>query len=226
MIFETNKNSASRKLYELLKEEIIQLRLKPGSNISENEISEKYNVSRTPVREAFLRLSQEGLLTIYPQKGTFVSLIDLSLVEEARFLRETLEKAVVNLACKEFSQEKVFALEMNLKYQEMYIKNHDSEKQFQADEQFHKLIFEGCDKTRIWKIIDEMNNDFKRIRLLRLATNFNWDDIYIQHSNIFNGIIHKNPELAEKAMKEHLTAVNFDKTELVKKYPEYFKEVE
>ena len=223
MTFETNQNSTSKRVYSLLKEEIIQLKLKPGLSISENEISEKFEVSRTPVREAFLRLAQEGLLSIYPQKGTSVTLIDLSLVEEARFLREHLERAVVKLACEEFSQEQIIVLETNLKYQEMYIQNHDSQKQFQTDEEFHKIIFVGCNKKRTWEMMNEMSNDFKRIRVLRLAANFNWDDIYLQHSKIAQAIKNKNPEVAEEAMKEHLTAVNFDKTELINNYPSYFK---
>lgn len=223
MVFVTNKESASQKIYSLLKEEIIQLHLPPGLSISENEISERFSVSRTPVREAFLRLAQEGLLSIYPQKGTLVSLIDLSLVEEARFLREHLERVIVKLACEEFPQEQLIALEMNLKLQEMYFQNHDYQKLFQADEEFHKLIFKGCNKRRIWEMIREMSSDFNRIRVLRLASNFNWDDIYTQHTNIVNAIKNQDPLMAEEAMKEHLTAVNFDKTELVKNYPNYFK---
>ncbi|MBU3181932.1 GntR family transcriptional regulator [Clostridium psychrophilum] len=73
--------------------------------ISEIEILEKFNVSRTPVREAFARLSQEGLISVYPQKGTFVSLIDLLSVEEARFMREHLERAILRLACENFPKE-------------------------------------------------------------------------------------------------------------------------
>lgn len=110
MVLETGKRLTSKKLYQILKEEIIKLHLEPGLNISEKGISEKFNISRTPVREAFLLLSQDGLLDIYPQKGTFVSLIDLDAVEEARFLRECVERAVVKLACKKFPQEKMFFL--------------------------------------------------------------------------------------------------------------------
>src|SRR5471030_2430341 len=90
MILEISKDSTSRRIYNLLRQEIINLNLAPGLNISEKDISEKFKVSRTPVREAFVRLSKEGLLNIYPQKGSFVSLIDLSSVEEARFMREHL----------------------------------------------------------------------------------------------------------------------------------------
>lgn len=223
MDLEVNKNSTSKTIYYILKNDIINLHLAPGTGISEKEISEKYQVSRTPVREAFVRLSQEDLLSIYPQKGTIVSLIDLSSVEEARFLRENLEVAVMKLACKEFMQEKLFSLEMNLKFQQMYMESHNHEKSFEADEDFHKQIFEGCNKIRTWSIIQNASSDFQRIRVLRLLTDFKWDNIYTQHVTIVDAIKNKNEEVACKVMKEHLNMVTFDKAKLKEKYPAYFK---
>ena len=223
MAFEVSKDSMSKRIYHLLREEIINLSLAPGQCISEKEISEKFNVSRTPVREAFVRLSQEGLLSIYPQKGTFVSLIDLSLVEEARFMREHLERAVVRLACEEFPKEKILELEMNLKFQEMYMESHDHEKIFKADEEFHELIFVGCNKKTVWANISGMESDFQRIRMLRLTSKLKWDIVYSQHLDISNAIKNKNPDLAEEIMKEHLTMVNFDKNQLKLDYLNYFK---
>jgi Transcriptional regulators len=224
MTLQVSKNSTSKKIYHLLREEIINLYLTPGTSISEKEISEKYSVSRTPVREAFVRLSQDGLLSIYPQKGTVVSLIDLSAVEEARFLRENLERAVVKLACEEFPQEKIFSLEMNLKFQEMYMGTRDSKQLFKADEEFHRIIFEGCDKRRIWSTINDMSTDFQRIRVLRLLSNFKWEHIYSQHLSVVDAIKNKDSERAEKVMKEHLTMVTYDKKQLMQDYPDYFKE--
>lgn len=223
MVFEISKNSTSKRIYHLIREEIINLNFIPGLGISEKEISEKFDVSRTPVREAFVRLSQERLISIYPQKGTFVSLIDLSSVEEARFMREHLERAVVRLACEEFPKEIFFKLEMNLKFQRMYMENHDNKKIFEADEEFHRLIFEGCNKKIIWATINEMESDFQRIRILRLSSKLNWDHIYYQHKDIYEAIINKKPDLAEEIIIEHLTMVNFDKNELEQDYSSYFK---
>lgn len=224
MALELNKNTTSKTIYYTLREEIINLYLEPGTSISEKELSEKYSVSRTPVREALVRLAQEGLVNIYPQKGTVVSLIDLSAVEEGRFLREHLERAVVIEACIEFSQENILALEMNLKLQKMYIENHDYKKLFEADEEFHKAIFEGCNKKRIWKSINDGSTEFQRIRMLRLATNSSWDNIYVQHKEIFDAIKNRDPEKAENFMKEHLNMVVFDKKQVKESYPNYFKE--
>ncbi|MBW9173927.1 GntR family transcriptional regulator [Clostridium estertheticum] len=223
MTFEINKDSTSKRIYHLIREKIINLNFVPGLGISEKGISEKFNVSRTPVREAFVRLAQEGLISIYPQKGTFVSLINLSSVEEARFMREHLERAVVRLACEGFPKEMFLKLEMNLKFQEMYMEDHDNKKIFAADEEFHRLIFEGCNKSKIWATINEMESDFQRIRILRLSSNLKWDHIYSQHIGIKNAIINKNPDLAEKIIIEHLTMVNFDKNQLKHDYSNYFK---
>jgi GntR family transcriptional regulator, rspAB operon transcriptional repressor len=223
MTFEISKNSTSKRIYHLIREGIINLNFVPGLGVSEKEISEKFNVSRTPVREAFVRLSQEGLISVYPQKGTFVSLIDLSSVEEARFMREHLERAVSRLACENFPKEKLLAMEMNLKFQKMYMEDRDNKKIFEADEEFHRLIFEGCNKKTIWTTINDMESDFQRIRVLRLSSKLRWDHIYSQHEGIYNAIKNKEPDLVEKIIIEHLTMVNFDKNQLKKDYTSYFK---
>ncbi len=223
MALEVKKNTTSKTIYYKLREEIINLYLEPGTSISEKELSEKYSVSRTPVREALVRLAQEGLVQIYPQRGTIVSLIDLSAVEDGRFLREHLERAVVKEACKEFSQENMLALEMNLKLQQMYIESHDDKKLFEADEEFHKIIFEGSNKKRIWNSINDGSTEFQRIRMLRLAANSSWDDIFEQHKEIFDAIKNKDPQKAEEYMEEHLNMVTFDKDTVKEIYPNYFK---
>ncbi|MFC7393156.1 GntR family transcriptional regulator [Scopulibacillus cellulosilyticus] len=218
-----NVNSSRDTVYQILREEILTLKLEPGTSISEAEVSKKLDVSRTPVREAFLRLSQEGLLDIYPQKGTYVSLIDLTLVEEGRFMREQLERAVIRLACENFPVEQLISLEMNLKMQELHVEKKDYTGMFELDEEFHRMIFTGCNKKNIWLAIQKMNFDFNRIRMLRLSTNYNWDDIFSQHSKIAEAIRNRNPDLAEKTMEDHLTSVMVYKEELKQSYPNYFK---
>ncbi|PAV28334.1 GntR family transcriptional regulator [Virgibacillus profundi] len=210
-------------VYESLKENIISLKLKPGTNISEKEISELLQVSRTPVREAFLKLAQEELLAIYPQRGTFVTLIDLQHVEETRFIREHLERATVREACKNFSNESIFKLEENLALQKICVEEKNYTKLFKLDEDFHYTIVSGCDKKLIWSVIQQMNNHLNRIRILRLADNFNWDLILSQHENIISAIKDKNQDLADRVMEEHLKELIFEQESLKKKYENLFK---
>ena len=99
--------NVSETVYNILRRNIINLNLVPGSQISEKEISEKMNVSRTPVREAFIKLSKEALVSILPQKGTFVSKIDLSRVQEERFLRETIEFSVMENFINTYTEEEI-----------------------------------------------------------------------------------------------------------------------
>ncbi|MGF9710571.1 GntR family transcriptional regulator [Paenibacillus naphthalenovorans] len=210
-------------VYQLLRENILNMQLEPGTNISENEISEKFTVSRTPIREAFLRLAQEGLLEIYPQKGTVVSLIDLERVEEARFMREQVEKAVILLACDHFPKEYLFELEKNLRMQELCTQEHDYTKLFELDEQFHQTIFEGCNKKRSWQTIQSMKMDLDRIRMLRLATDYNWTDILMQHQEIVQVIKERQSDRAETIIRQHLNLVTHDRDALKMKYPAFFK---
>ncbi|MFN2745848.1 GntR family transcriptional regulator [Bacillus sp. z60-18] len=222
-IKQSSIRSARDQVYDWLKEDIMKFRLTPGTHISEKEISERYEVSRTPVREAFLQLSREGLLEIYPQKGTRVSLIDLHLVEEARFMRENLEKAVAELACEDFPEQAVIELEHNLNMQQLSMKQKNYESLFDLDEAFHKTIFDGCQKSNIWSVIQQMNVPFRRIRFLRLAADFNWDTIYSQHAAILEAIKSKQLSEARRIAEEHLQLVIVDREMLIEEFPGYFK---
>ena len=89
------KKTTQNFVYEALRKSILTLNLLPGTAISENEISQRFEVSRTPVREAFIQLAKESLLKIIPQKETLVSYIDLQRVEQEHFLRRSLETSVL-----------------------------------------------------------------------------------------------------------------------------------
>ncbi len=217
--FESIKNFT----YMVLRNNIVDLNLKPGESISENEIATSLNVSRTPVREAFAKLVSEELLEVYPQKGTQVSYIDLKRVEEARFMRLKLEESVVRLACEGFGENYLFELESNINQQEFCISKKKYSAALDLDNEFHKLIFIGCEKERIWNAIHFMNGDFDRIRALNLISNMNMDTVLTQHKGIINAIKTKDGELGENLIREHLTKVNDDKMILISEYPSYFK---
>ncbi|MFC4547370.1 GntR family transcriptional regulator [Paenactinomyces guangxiensis] len=224
MTFKTRINGSTRDfIYQTLREQIINLELKPGTKISEKEIAEKFKVSRTPVRESFLKLAQEELLEIYPQSGTIISRIDLDHVEEARFTREMIERGIVRIACGEFPEELLFQLESNITMQELCVEKGNHQRLFELDEEFHKTLFYGCKKNRTWEMIRQMNCHFDRIRMLRLASNTDWRVVISQHKEIFDLIIKKDPDKAEKAMMNHLKLVILEKEELQIRYPDYFK---
>ncbi|WP_449540417.1 GntR family transcriptional regulator [Ferdinandcohnia sp. Marseille-Q9671] len=218
-----NNYSTRDYVYEVLKENIISLKLEPGRSISEKEISEMINVSRTPVREAFVKLAQEDLLEVYPQRGTYISLIDLNHVEEARFIREHLERAAVREACTNFSSESLLKLKHNLSMQTLCVEEKNYTRLYELDEEFHYTIASGSGRELVWNVIQLMNAHLNRFRMLSLAANYNWDLILSQHQTIITAIEEKNPDLAEKAMEEHLKKMLFEKDDLKKEYSTFFK---
>lgn len=218
-----NKYSTRDHVYEVLRENIISLELEPGRNISEKEISELLQVSRTPVREAFVKLAQEELLEVFPQRGTFISLIDLNHVEEARFIREHLERAAVRVACENFADDSMMKLQINLEQQKLCVEEKNYSKLFELDEKFHYIIAHGCGKERIWTVLQQMNAHLNRIRMLSLAANYNWGLILEQHERILHAIRDKNLDLADQVMEEHLKKLTFEQKTLREEYRSYFK---
>jgi DNA-binding GntR family transcriptional regulator len=210
-------------VYETLKKNIMELRLEPGRFISEKELVEMLEVSRTPIREALVKLTQEELIETTPQKGSVISLIDLQHAEEARFLRETLESAIVREACVKLNNEQILHLQNLIGLQELCESEGNFERLFELDEEFHKSILLGCGRIRTWGVLQQVTTHYNRIRFLRLASNHDWQIILSQHHGIVRAIKERDPGTAEKVLREHLERVVIEKEELKKKYPKYFK---
>jgi DNA-binding GntR family transcriptional regulator len=223
--FSNKKNtSMGTKVYEFLKKEIVSLEMPPGKSISENEIAERLQVSRTPVREAFLKLAQEELITVFPQKGSIVSLIDLDHLEETRFMREHLEVASALLACELFTEKSFQLITANLEAQEKCISEKKYKEFYDLDDDFHSIIFTECNKTRIWNVLQNMMSvNFNRLRFLSVSEKLNTDKIISQHHEIVDAIRAKDKGRVEKVVREHLNLVVIDRQELNKKYPDIFK---
>lgn len=210
-------------VYETLKKDIMELRLEPGRQISEKELVDMLEVSRTPIREALVRLTQEELIETTPQKGSVISLIDLEHAEESRFLRETLESAIVREACTKLNGEQVLNLQHLISLQELSSSEENYERLFELDEQFHQSIIIGCGRRRTWGLIQQVTTHYNRIRYLRLASNHDWQVILSQHRDIVDAIKSQNPDAAEKVLREHLEMVVMEKEQLIQAHPEYFK---
>jgi DNA-binding GntR family transcriptional regulator len=186
-------------------------------------MSVQLQMSRTPVRESFVRLAQEGLVLVLPQRGTQVSLIDPELIEEGRFLREQLEKAVVRIACERFPEPLLQELDANLALQRESIGKQDNQRMYQLDDAFHRTLFEGCNKLRTWAVVERMNSDFNRSRVLWLLADSHWDPLYEQHKELVEAIRNRNPDYAEAVMKKHLNLSISNLVVLQEEYPNYFK---
>lgn len=216
------KGSTRDYSYQLLRNKILHLELEPGTKISEKEIASELNVSRTPVREAFMKLAEEELLDIIPQSGTIVSRINLRHVEEGRFIREKIEKEIVALACGQFGDDFRFRMEANIAMQEVCASQNNVCKLYELDEEFHQILFEASGKQRTWKMLQQLNIHFNRLRLLRLSKDSNWEHIIQQHKEMYQLIIRQEKEQAVQIMENHLRLVVIEQDMLKEKYPHYF----
>ncbi|MGI6424337.1 MAG: GntR family transcriptional regulator [Tepidanaerobacteraceae bacterium] len=206
----------------VLRHNIINFNLKPGQLVSENEIAEILGISRTPVREAFIELSRASLVEIYPQKGTCISPIDMNVVEESRFMRCAVEKAVVQLCCDVLSDADIAYLEENLQQQDSCVRHQDYKNLLSFDDSFHEYLFKACGKKMIYSLIKSVMAQFDRVRILNLAE-MNMEITVKEHKQILQAIKNKDKQISANVMEKHLTRVIFDMSYLKKKHPEYFK---
>ena len=162
-----NKETGKEYVYRVLKNNIMCLELKPGELVSESDLANKMNVSRTPIREVLIRLKAEKLIEVKPQAGTYVSLIDWNIIEEAIFMRYNLEKEALKEACEYFPEDILMEMEKSLFAQKLIIDKSDNLIEFHnLDNEFHRLLFEGIKKSNVWEAICNISTHYNRMRLL------------------------------------------------------------
>ncbi len=217
------KETAREYAFRTIKHNVISLGLEPGSMISENELAAAIGVSRTPIREAFIELVKLRIIEIYPQKGSFISLIDSEIVEEVRFIRLVLELSMVELACDIATEEDIMLLEENLNLHEFYITHKMLDKQLRQDNKFHELLFTICKKSFTHELLEGMMTHFDRVRSLSLSTSKE-SNVVSDHRKLVNAIRYKDKVLGKEIIEKHLSRYKTDEEGLKKQYPHYFKE--
>ena len=215
---ETNHDYALR----VIKENIENLELKPGSMISEQEIASSLSISRTPVHEALQELAKTKIVEILPQRGSLVSLIDMQLVDEACFIRANIESAVTELVCEKATPKDIDALEENIVLQEFYFKKENFEKFMEFDNAFHKAMYEITDRMLCYYTVQLMNIHHNRFRTLGLHSS-NAPRIISEHHAILDAIKKKNVKKTREEFLHHINRVHVDASEIQQKYPTYFK---
>ena len=178
-----------------IKENIINLELPPGSQISENELAAEMGLSRTPVREALIELSKVKLVDIQPQKKSTVPLIDYDIVEESRFMRNLLECAVIELNCEMATPADLERLRENIRLQTLYLDSFYSAQFLELDNQFHGMLFGIAKKSQIFALMQNISIHFDRVRSMALSSVKN-TKIVEDHREIVNAIQRQDKKTA------------------------------
>jgi GntR family transcriptional regulator, rspAB operon transcriptional repressor len=199
-------NAGQEPIYDQLRHDIVRLRLRPGERLSENDLAARFGTSRAPVREALIRLVDDGLIEVRPQRGSFVRPISLRAMERARFVREALEAAIVRRAAEQGIAESARAtLEAAIEAQ---LGARDDPGRFTAqDDLFHRLLSEAAGLGSVWDVIEREKAQFDRIRFLSLPAATPVETLVDQHRAILAGVAGRRPDAAEKALRAHLQEV-------------------
>lgn len=203
---------------------IVHLGLEPGSKLSEADLSDQLGVSRTPIREALLELAKTGIVEILPQRGSRVSYINYDFVEEIRFHRLVLERAIVELACEQAEELDFTALDENLSLQQYCVQNDMTGKILALDDDFHQELFRLCRKQKSYDLIHSMSAHFDRVRALALLLGPVKDMKTVEdHVNIVSAIRRKDAAAASELMSNHLSRYKYDAVQIRKKFSSYFE---
>ena len=217
-----SESSVQSAVYNALRNNIMSLQLKPGTAMSTQEIAQKLEVSRTPVREAFIRLQRDGLVDIYPQKETIVSRIDFQKVEQERFLRESLECSNIDLFVDKFTSRDISELELNIERQNSTVTDCNYNSLLELDNEFHHYMFKVTGQKLAWETIEHSSNHYARIRLITVWNKDIMTETILQHQKILSALQNKNAEYAKIAMKAHLHKLENQIAQIMKEYPDYF----
>jgi DNA-binding GntR family transcriptional regulator len=214
--------TASSRIYSDLRAELVSLRRRPGEAIPEAEIALSYGVSRTPVREAILKLADEGLVEIFPQSGIFVARIPLAALPEAIIVRSALEQTTARLAAERATSSQILNLHSILQRQREADSAGDNDAFHGADEAFHAAIAEIAKYPGIWKLIQQVKIHVDRYRRLTLPQSGRMTLVIAEHVTILSAIEARDPSGAGIAMEKHLERLLADISATQNINPEFF----
>lgn len=213
--------SLNENTYAALKQDIMGLRLKPGDAISAAKVAEMYRVSRTPAREAIVKLEREGLLRIFPQSKTLVSKIDLGRAMQEWFVRSTLEVEMVPLFLSHCDELVLRRLSENLEKQKSADID-DPYNYFRLDNAFHGIIYESSGELLAKEIIDTNMTHYNRIRYLSDLSRPVHEKTLAEHGQIIEAARERDAEWMQAIVKKHIRRIHSDRNEVLRRYPEYF----
>lgn len=222
--YELNGNlPVNQQIYRTLRQDIVACIIPPGAFLSEKDISARFNVSRQPVREAFIKLAEAGLVQVLPQRGTFVMKISAKRVADGRFIREALETAVVRRAASVVTDRDLALLAHNLQRQELAAKSQQAQEFLQLDDEFHRLIAEIIDCRLAWETIENIKATMDRVRFFSLSKVSPPENLIAQHYTIFAALKARDPDAAEQALRAHLQEMIFSITPIAQQNSEWFE---
>jgi GntR family transcriptional regulator, rspAB operon transcriptional repressor len=216
----------AQQVTDRLRDAIVRLELKPGSSLSETDVSRRFGISRQPVREAFIKLADMGLVAIRPQRGTLVRQISVASVMNARFVREAVEVAVVSEAALAPRPALVDRLRTLIGRQRESAATQDAVAFLRLDEEFHEALAAGIGRSMAWRILENQKAQMDRVRFLSFDGATPLEDLVSQHIAIVDRIAAGDAAGAAAAMRLHLREILSSLPRIAAAHPDYFTQDE
>lgn len=207
---------------------IITHSVQPGEMLSEQEIAKRFEISRQPVREAFIKLSEAGLVRVLPQRGTQVARISMTAVADARFVRQAVEIAIADEAARQITDAGRRALDRHLAEQEALARLETTEREaaraqfYFLDEAFHAELAQIAERPAAWKLLENVKAQMDRVRFLAVELISPLDRIITQHRAIAEAVKAGQGERAGLAMQTHLSSILSELPELQRRFAGHF----
>jgi len=197
----------NQQIYRILRSDIVHCLIPPGTPLSEKEVSVRFDVSRQPVREAFIKLAENGLIQIRPQRGSYVNKISLTQVRNGCFVRQAIECAVVRRAASLIDDHQCYLIEQNLHQQRIAIERKQLNDFFQLDDEFHQKLAQIADCQLAWDTVENIKAAIDRVRYMSLNHVSPPEMLLRQHHDIFSALEKRDADGVEKAMTLHLQEI-------------------
>jgi DNA-binding GntR family transcriptional regulator len=215
---------ARNQVYAALRDAIVSAELEPGQRLSENELALRLAVSRTPIREALVRLRDDRLVEIVPQLGTYVTRISRSSVADAQFVRESLECAAVRRAAEVAGDDDIAVLAALVRRQEETRDAQAFDRFYVFDDELHRAMCELSGHGIAWTLSQRAGGHLNRVRRLSLPLPTYIGEMIEEHRAVVEAIAAHDPDAAEEALRHHLRMVLASLPEIERANPEYFED--
>jgi DNA-binding GntR family transcriptional regulator len=218
------KKPAAAQVFDHLRALIVALAVPPGATLARAVIADRFGVSQTPVREALLKLEEEGLVDTYPQSTTKVSKIDLQRVREAQFLRISVEVETVRKLAAEAATLDLYPVEALIGAQGAHLERGDIPAFFQADRDMHRTMLELAGVPGLWNVIRSRSGHLDRLRHLHLPTPGKAQSVIEEHRGVLEAIAAGDPAAAQHRLREHLSGTIASVEDLRELFPDYIED--
>ena len=211
-------------IYSALKSAILSREFFPGQAVSENEIGQSFNSSRTPVREALSRLRDDGLIVTLPSRGTYVSKLSEKHIRSAQFIREALEIAAVRKLCQTgISADSKQEIEHALSGQRVAMQRGDRKLFRVHDDQFHSALAAATGLERLETLLIREKAGLDRLRALAITDEAHMSGLLTEHEAVYGGLTAGDEEGAVEELRKHLRRVLGVLSQVFDAHQEYFE---